>query len=640
VLAASVFWALLLLPGLAALRRWAPGELERGAPSAVALGYAASFALLSPWSLACYALRLPAWVFSTCVGAAIVAAAAVLIRARAWRGLARRPDAIAIAGGAVLFAQLALAGRVGGWLDGDATYHLGRVRDLIDHGFSNRDFYVALESHNPTYAFNLMHALYASAVQLTQQDMLELWFASLPWAQLLIACGHYHLAQVVFGSRLAGWIAAVAIAVLRAPETYALYPNLLSVGCFAPLLLAQLFDSGGAGDRPRARAISVALLALVVGQTHALYFGFAALAAAPWLLGRLALDLGRRRRAPARASALCLCALLAGAPFAIAANYNPAPTRALLEADRAAAAIPYEPPPPARESGPRSHADQRADTPELQAGGGHLEKQLDRHGEGWVMPVERAGGALFIALGLAALALCAVRMPARRAAIVGLGVAALILLAIPLEPTLCTLFSRSGLPPFAVARMVTLAASLLVVAQSGAVALLLQGLRVPAAAHALAVLIAAAAATRAVGHAPRSYAEHVRQALSPAGEREALLRQHRAWRGLLRAHVAPGSVVLASQRDGRYLVMLHDVRIVAVDRGHAKLPGLPRRRDHVELMTAGKTAPSLRAQLLRHHGIGWVAYRSKYEKRFRWTASQGRVVGRSAELALVQLSPR
>jgi hypothetical protein len=639
VLAAYVFWALLLLPGLSALRRWAPGELERGAPSAVALGCAASFALLSPFSLACYALRLPAWVFSACVGAAVVAGAVELVRARAWRGLAR-PDPIALVGAGVLAVQLVLASRVGGWLDGDATFHLGRVRDLIDHGFSNRDFYVAQESWNPAYAWNLLHALHAAAVQLTGSDMLDLWSASLPWAQLLIACAHYHLAQVVFGSRLAGWIAAVAIAVLRAPETYAVYPNLLSVGCLAPLLLAYLFDAHAEGGRTRERSALVAMLAFVASQSHALYWGFAVLAAAPWLLGRLAVDLRRHHAARARGIALCLAGLLAGAPFAIAAKYVPAPSRALVEADRAAAEIPYEPPPPARRSGPRSHADQRADTPALAAGGGHLEKQLDRRGDGWVMPVERAGGALFLALGLAAIALCAVRMAERRAAIVALGAAALTLLAIPLEPTLCTLFGEHLLPPFAVARMVTLAASLLVAAQGGAVALLLQSLRAPVAAQAVAMLIAAAAATLPVGHAPRAYAEHMRQALAPREVREALLRQHRAWRGLLRAHVAPGELVLASQRDGRYVVMLHDVRVVAVDRGHAKLPGLQRRRDHVELMTASKTPAALRARLLRHYDVRAVVYRSKYAGRFRWAAAQARVLGPSAELELVRLMRR
>ena len=143
MLATYLFWALLLLPGLAVARRWAPREVERGALSAVALGYAATLALLSPWSLLCYLLRLPAWAFSAAVAIAIATGAVAVARTKPWRDW-RRPQAPEVVLGALLLAvHLLLAARLGSWLDGDATYHIGRTRDLLDHGFSNRDFYTA-----------------------------------------------------------------------------------------------------------------------------------------------------------------------------------------------------------------------------------------------------------------------------------------------------------------------------------------------------------------------------------------------------------------------------------------------------------------------------------------------------------------
>ena len=52
------FWLILGLPGYALLRRYAPRSFEGGGPSVLSLSYLASFALLTPISLAGYALRL------------------------------------------------------------------------------------------------------------------------------------------------------------------------------------------------------------------------------------------------------------------------------------------------------------------------------------------------------------------------------------------------------------------------------------------------------------------------------------------------------------------------------------------------------------------------------------------------------
>jgi hypothetical protein len=197
-------FALLWLPGLAALRRVAPAELERGLLSALALGYAMTFVLLSPCSLLCYACGLPLWVLSAVMALSVVLGVLALARARCLRELARLWAGDLGLPALLLAVLLLLDARVGGWLDGDATYHVGRVRDLLDHGFNNRDIYLAEPFFAYAYQGNLLHALYAAITQLTAGDPLFVWFASLPWAKLVIAGGHYHLAHVITLGGLAG----------------------------------------------------------------------------------------------------------------------------------------------------------------------------------------------------------------------------------------------------------------------------------------------------------------------------------------------------------------------------------------------------------------------------------------------------
>jgi hypothetical protein len=632
VLAAYLFWALLLLPGLAVARRWAPREVERGALSAVALGYAATLALLSPLSLLCYLLRLPAWAFSTAVALAIATGAVALARMKPWRGW-RWPRAPEVLLGALLLTvHLVLAARLGSWLDGDATYHVGRTRDLLDHGFSNRDFYTALTSWNYAYSLNLMHALCAASVQLTGQDQLLAWSDSLPWAQLVIAAAHYHLAHVLFGRSAAGWLAVAIVVVLRAPETYAFYPNLLAVGWLAPLLVAYGCAAHAPAMQTRTTAATLALLAFVLGQVHAMYWGFCAVALVPLFGLRLAHAL-RADRSRARWFALCLLAVLAGAPFAAVTRYAGAAAQATqLPAELA---VPFDLP-PARARTPRD-SPPNTDTPALAAGGGHLEKQLEHRAGGLAVPVERAGGLLFLALGALALALCVGLERTRRLPLLALCAAAVTLLAIPLLPPLAGFFIAHGLPGFGVARMVTLACSLLIAAIAGAVALLVERLPRPQLALAAALVLCAIGSTQLLGHAPRSYREHVNQALAPAAERHTLRQEQRDRQALLRAHVPRGELVLATLREARYATMLHDVRVLAADRGHARVPYLSLRQHHVELMTGRKTPWPLRAALVDHHRMRFTLYRDKHAKQFAWARAHGTLLGRAGGWQLVKL---
>lgn len=634
MLATLLFWALLLLPGFALVRRWAPRELDRGLLSAVALGYAATFVLLSPWSLFCYVLRLPAWVFSAAVALAIVAGAIAVARARPWRSWRAPPRVDVVLGLLVVFVQLVLAARLGSWLDGDATYHVGRVRDLLDHGFSNRDFFTAQDYWNHAYPLNLMHAVAAACVQLTGQEQLLAWSASLPWAQLVIAAGHYHLAHVLFGRSVAGWLAATIVVVLRAPETYAIYPNLLAVGWLAPLVLACGFAAHARATDSRATLLAIGLFAFVLGQVHAVYWGFCVLALAPLLSLRLVHAL-RRDRARASWFALCLVALLAGAPFAGLSRFA-GPTRAEMQVVPTELLVPFHLPP--KPSAPRQVRAPRADTPALAAGGGHLEKQLEQRTDGRLaLPIEHAGGTVFLVLGALALALCLRAPGLSRAPIVALAAAAVTLLAIPLTPALAGFLVSHAIPAFAIARTVTLAGSLAIVAIAGALALLIERLPRPQPTFAAALLLCAAAATQVLGHAPRAYGEHVRMAFAAEAERHALLLENRTRQRLLRAHVPRGERVAATLRDGRYAVMLHDLRVLSVDRGHSRQPYVSRRRYHVELMTQRKTPWVLRRELLWHHRIRFALYRDKHEKQFAWAREHGTLLGRAGGWQLVKL---
>ena len=62
--ASLLFWAALLLPGYAVIRRGFRDDLDAGLPGTIALSFLAALAVLTPLSIACYLLRLPLAVFT------------------------------------------------------------------------------------------------------------------------------------------------------------------------------------------------------------------------------------------------------------------------------------------------------------------------------------------------------------------------------------------------------------------------------------------------------------------------------------------------------------------------------------------------------------------------------------------------
>jgi hypothetical protein len=645
VIAAQIFWALSWLPGFALVRRAWPRGLHADLMGAVAYGYVASFALMAPVAVACYWLRLPVAVLTAWWAVGVGATLVWLTRTARWREIGRMLRAEVGLAAALLVAHLVMQARVGGWLDGDATFHLGRIRHLLDHGFDNRDIYLRAEHFTPIYHTNLVHAWFAVATQITQGDPLDVWWASLAWAKLLITAGHYALAYALLRRQEPAWLYALVIATVQAGVTYAVYPNALAVGWLLPVVLALAVASHD--DDSHAESVAVAVTAFVVGLVHPLYALFAMLIAAPYA-GARALDmaLGRARNpahAPrARSLALVAVALLAGAPPGMVSRFvkhapaEPASARGAFDVE-------FESPSTARPAvtrpAPATATKPKAPlTPALAAGGGPLEKKLERRADGrlWLPPA-KMGGTAFVLFGLLALALVSLAPSSVRARARAVAAAAAPCALILFWPWLCTLAARPQLTA-AIPRLVPILSSALFLALVCAGMFALQRLPRPRLVWPAATLASVALATGLLGFSPRSSGEHLRDVLASRQARHAMLDLHRARRAVLRAHVPEGTTVLASLREARYVVMLHDVFVVAADRGHAPSPGIRERRAAVERMTAKGTPWEEREALLRRHGIRHVVFLDKWRHRYLWAVEHGHERGAGGGLHVVELA--
>jgi hypothetical protein len=204
VLSNALYWFCLSLPGYALLRRVWPALHELGLLGVIGLSFLASFLVLSPLSLLGYALSLPLWPFSAGIALACVLGLASCVRDRAQRELAPMLRREPLAGWLLLAALLWLQARIGGYFGGDATFHVGRMRVLLQHGFTNRDIYLADYHFQHIYHTNILYPIYASIAQLTGASYLEAWFYSQAWAKLMVAAGHYVLGWAVTRRPLAG----------------------------------------------------------------------------------------------------------------------------------------------------------------------------------------------------------------------------------------------------------------------------------------------------------------------------------------------------------------------------------------------------------------------------------------------------
>lgn len=283
--AVLTFWLLLGLPGLAFVQRFDRASLDRGPLAVVARAYFASFALLTPISALSYVFELPVQVMSSAVILAILGGAVSLARDRRWLGLFGWPSVAAIVGCLWLGFDLWIGARVGSHVQGDAGFHLARVRLIGAYGFFNNwDPLVRGHQFEPIYHTNLYHSLLAACTQLTRLDPSAAWIWAWPLLKLLAAAGTYELSVAVLGSRACGYIAAITSGAWLATTSTLAFPNTLAPYALMPFALVCAVD---ALSRPSYRAaLWLGIAATVLAQTHLLYALFLMLAVVPVLAVR------------------------------------------------------------------------------------------------------------------------------------------------------------------------------------------------------------------------------------------------------------------------------------------------------------------------------------------------------------------
>jgi hypothetical protein len=632
VVLTCTFWALFFLPGYAFVRRFWPAPREAGLLYTLGLGYAASLLVISPVSLLCYWAEAPLHVFSAACALAIGLALPVLIRGRADRelwALAKREPLVPIL---LLAGLLWLQARTGGWLDGDATFHLGRMRVLLEHGFTNRDIYLAQYHFQHVYHTNLLFPLYASAAQLTGQSYLETWFYTEAWAKLLVAAGHYVFGYALTRQRFAAWLLALCVITANAGETYTLYPNTLCVGYLLPMLLGIGLSFAGRRDGGVCTIAALAALDGLLAQIHALYAVYAALMLAPVLALSLLQARGVRER---WLVLLAIASLGVAAPFVFVSTHA---FRSEIEIptapDELETPIPVAPAPGLAYDQPMVVV-----RPALAAGGGHLEKVLDAVDEDHVVfNPRRMGGRAFVLAGFAALCAAWFLRRSQRVVMANALVVALLLAGMLFTVSGASAALRVLQTPFVVARLSTVLSVLLLFGACACIAALIQPIRTGRVwAEALVTLLLVAAATRLLGQAPMTFNEHVESALATESERHARLDRLETRRALLAQTVPSGATILTTGRFARQVVMLRDCYVVAADRGHTGILGIGKRRRDVTVLNAADTPWAVRAKLIDFYGLQLAVFEHRWQRRYRWAYEHGRVLGSAAGLDVVEL---
>jgi hypothetical protein len=664
VLLTDLFWICSCLPGYALARRCWPSVHDAGLLAVLASSLFGTFLVLSPISIACYLIGAPLVAFSLAVFFSVLAGLAWFVKVRAYRELIaclRRENPIAWV---VLAGLLWLQARVGAYFAGDATFHLGRIRVLLEHGFTNRDIYLADTFFQHIYHTNLLYPLYASASQLTGQSYLETWFYSQAGAKLLVASGHYVLGYAVTRRIWPAWVVALTVITANAGETYTTYPNTIAVGWLLPMQLAAAYGLFARDARLR-NVVAVAAVSFVTAQVHALYAVYAGLAIAPGLLVVAATPLARGRR---RLVALGLVGTLAAVPFLIVSQFafrpagggggggsdaaeDPAdaastapPAQTPLTPATPRAKVPYDVPRWLPEVDKGKPA---VPTPAVAVGGGHLEKslELDRDKEQVALAPQKMGGTGFIALGLLGFLFAFMRDEERRGPLAAAAVGAVALSVLLFWPPVTTFVVAIVLQPFTVARLSTVLSSLLLLGVAvglGELARLvpwqLHHVRRRAVVEALVLVLAVGAATRLTGHAPMFFSELVQAALGPREARHATLDMLLARREMLRRVVPPGTTVLTTARFARSVVMLCDCYVIIADRGHTFVAFARERREHLLSLNGPNTLWEERKVLLNRYGLKLVVFESRHLARlYRWSHQHGKVIGEAAGLEVVEL---
>ncbi len=568
-----LFWLGLLLPGYAALRLAAPEELKSGLLGVVGLSYLAALAVLSPVSILCYVLRLPVAFFAgTCVVAFLVGLALIILRSW-WRDLGK----LVLAGVSlelfILLADLVTGGRVGAFLGGDAKVHVARIRFLVEHGFSNYDPYVSAKCFFALYHTNILHALYAAGAVLTGAEVLEVWYASLVWAKLVIAAGAYYLTWRVFERSWVAWVGALFLVGWLAPVTFVVYPNQLAPCWLLPLMLGfgvQACQS----PCPGSSVLKLAVGSLVLGQVHGLYAIFAGAVLAPLLAAVLLHRLVRGHPDRLRVAA-CLAALGTGAPFVLMTKY----------------ASPPEP--------PSAPAPASAPAPVTQDDGFH------HWANGWVMlkPTAALGGRRGLGLVLLAGGMVGALVGSRRKPAGVLAAMTAIAAGILFIPPVCRAAIQALGEGWIVARAEVILQLGMIAFVPGTVAFWLDGrLRWRGIRPLLSIGAVCLGALFGRHEERHSWPTYYRTATAAQVDRQARLRQLQQMGVFFREHMPRGATVLTDEEHAMWLVMLYDCRVVAAARGSSP-PDIEQRKSDLAAMLTAETPWAVRRELLHRYGI-------------------------------------
>ncbi|MCB9834342.1 MAG: hypothetical protein H6807_17900 [Planctomycetes bacterium] len=305
-----LYWIALLIPGFAVLRRWDRSLIDAGPLATISLSFVASLALLSPVSILGFLFGFPVWVLSAATILFVLWGIQDLVRNRAGDDLIPLVKGLLVAEVVLLGAVLWADARIGSKLGADALIHMARIRQFLDHGLTNVDPFVKGDHFYGIYHTNLFHALMASAAQLCGTDQMGVWFAFLPFANLLVAGGIAFLAYRIFPLGWTSWLAALFFLADQGRIDFMTYPNKLAPFFLIPIVAGLLIQTL-AGRPTRKQALQLGLVCLVIAQFHGMYAVFTAALVGPALLGFAAWQFLIKRRNPTPWVAVGIAVLVA-----------------------------------------------------------------------------------------------------------------------------------------------------------------------------------------------------------------------------------------------------------------------------------------------------------------------------------------
>jgi hypothetical protein len=627
-LAVASFFALLALPGLALLRRVQRPLLGEGMLAAIGPAYLASLALLTPVSVLGYTLRWPIAVLSGAYVVAVVLAV-VALWPDLWRALATRawprPGWLSVVVGVLIAGDLLLAARAGGHPAGDAHYHVGRIRSLIDHGFQSWDPFSPARAFDGAYHTNLYHALLACAGKLLGAKAFEVWAYALPWTKLLYAAAAYRLTLAATGRREAALVATVCAVVWSLSRTTLVYPNTLAPFALIPLSASFAIELVRQESRTRG-LVGLALGGLCLAQMHPLYYAFLCLVLGPTLfviLGVVQRDL--------RALVLCGLSLSLGAPWVLySAAHRSTGARAANLAAEAAHTLEPEAPTAELEADVEDRIEPERESIRIEdepwrVRRSHARHQRDRN-RGFV---ELDGGQLMLSPGglanphsvrvqlIAALVIALLVFPERRRGLAVLAGAVLTLLLLLHVPWLCTALVRLAGSPWIVRRIQGLFEAFGASVIAGLVAYTIAYASSAWSRHALALVLALGYG-QVKGLDQGAWKRHDVIADAWNGKAlQGLLRSQHRRRLLFEGRVTPGAVIATPLGRAPALPAVFDCYGLALFPQHGThgARDMPARREALRRILHADTPLDQRLALMRRYGVRHIHVGRKTKSR-------------------------